>query len=84
MQLCLPAKCSQDKLHLILAPFWIQRNQSAKGRGLTPGALNLPNAATFNTVPHAVVTPATKLFSLLLHNDNFVTVMNYNVNICVS
>lgn len=35
--------------------------------------LNLPNAATFKTVPHAVVTPNHKnisLISLLLHNCN--------------
>jgi hypothetical protein len=32
-----------------------------------------------NTVPHGVVTPD-HLFSLLLHNCNFVTVMDHNVN----
>ena len=37
----------------------------------------------FNTVPHVVVTPTIKLFSLLLHNCNFATVMNNNANICV-
>lgn len=36
----------------------------------------------FNTVPHAVVTPSIKLFSLLLYNCNFVTVMNHDVIIC--
>nr|KAF6392725.1 hypothetical protein mPipKuh1_007903 [Pipistrellus kuhlii] len=36
--------------------------------------LNLSNATTFNTVPHVVVTPIIKLFSLLLHNCNFSTV----------
>lgn len=40
--------------------------------------LNLPNAVT---LPHAVVTPAVKLFSLLLNNCNFASVMNYNINI---
>jgi hypothetical protein len=44
--------------------------------------LNLPNAAISNTVPHVVVTPPTiKLFLLLLHNSNFATVRNRNVNI---
>ena len=28
----------------------------------------------FNTVPHVVVTPTTKLFSLLIHNCNSATV----------
>ena len=36
----------------------------------------------FNTVPHVVVTSQTiKLCILLLHNYNFATVMNHNVNI---
>ena len=35
----------------------------------------------FNTAPHVVVTPAIKLFSLLLLNCNFATVMDHNVNI---
>lgn len=35
--------------------------------------LNLPNAVTLNTVPH-VVSPAIKLFLVLLNNCNFVTV----------
>jgi hypothetical protein len=30
----------------------------------------------FNTVPPVVVTPTIKLFSLLLHNCNFATIMN--------
>jgi hypothetical protein len=34
----------------------------------------------FNTVPH-VVTPNIELFLLLLHDCNFATAMNYNVNI---
>ena len=34
----------------------------------------------FNTVPHVVVTSNHKIISLLLHNCNFATVMNYNVN----
>lgn len=34
----------------------------------------------FNTVPHTVMTPVIELFSLLLHNSNFVTVMIPNVN----
>lgn len=32
-------------------------------------------------VSHAVVTPNHKLMSLLLHNYNFATVLNRNVNI---
>jgi hypothetical protein len=35
----------------------------------------------FNTVRHVVVTPNHEMISLLLHNSNFVTVMNHNVNI---
>jgi hypothetical protein len=35
----------------------------------------------FNTVPHVVVTPKHKMISILLHNYNFATVINYNVNI---
>jgi hypothetical protein len=37
----------------------------------------------FNTVPHAVVTLPThrKIILLLLHNCNFASVMNHNVNI---
>jgi hypothetical protein len=35
----------------------------------------------FNTVPHVVVTPIVKSFSLLLHNWNFATVMNRSINI---
>jgi hypothetical protein len=46
--------------------------------------LNLPDAVTdpFNTaVPHVMVTPPTaKLFSFLLQNCNFATVMNCNIN----
>lgn len=40
--------------------------------------LNLPNAVT---LPQVVVTHNHKMISLLLHNSNFATVMNYNVNI---
>ena len=45
--------------------------------------LSLPNAAALCVVPRVVVTPNTKLFLLLLHNCDFATVMNLNVNICV-
>ena len=34
----------------------------------------------FNTVPPVAMTPTIKLFSLLLHNCNFATVMKYDVN----
>jgi hypothetical protein len=33
----------------------------------------------FNSVPHVVVTPRHIFFLLLLHNYNFITVMNHNV-----
>ena len=35
----------------------------------------------FNTVTYVVVTPTIKLFLLLLHNHNFATDMNCNLNI---
>jgi len=35
----------------------------------------------FNTVPHVVVTHNQNIISLLLHNFNFGTVVNHNVNI---
>ena len=37
----------------------------------------------FNTVPHVVLTPTIKIFSLLLYYCNFSTVVNHNVNICI-
>jgi hypothetical protein len=43
--------------------------------------LNFPNAAIlFKTVPHVVVTANYKIL-LLLHNCNFATVLNHNINI---
>jgi hypothetical protein len=36
----------------------------------------------FNTAPHVLVAPTIMLFLLLLHNHNFATVLNCNVNIC--
>lgn len=36
-----------------------------------------------DTAPQVVGTPTVNLFSLLLHNFNFATVMHHNVNICV-
>ena len=36
-----------------------------------------------NTVPHVVLTPTIRLFLLLLHNCNFATAIDQNVNICV-
>ena len=35
----------------------------------------------FNTIPYIVVNPNFKIMLLLLHNYNFVTFMNLNVNI---
>lgn len=45
--------------------------------------LNLPNVVTLNTVLHVVVTHnmKIKLFSLLLPNCNFTTVINRTVDI---
>lgn len=43
--------------------------------------LNLPNAATYNTVLHTVVTPAIKLLLLPLHDWNFGAVMYCYVDI---
>jgi hypothetical protein len=47
---------------------------------LREAALTFPNAVTVNTV-HVVLTPSHNIILLLLHNYNFATVMNYNVNI---
>lgn len=44
--------------------------------------LSLPYAEAFNAAPH-VCCPSHKTTVLLLHNCNFATVMNYNVNICI-
>ena len=45
-----------------------------------PMVFNLPKPSyQFNTVLHVVVTPNHKP----LHNYNFATIMNCNVNICV-
>lgn len=35
-----------------------------------------------NTIHHIVVTPNYKIMSLLLHNYDFATVMNHNLNVC--
>ena len=42
--------------------------------------LNLPNAVTLGTFPHAVVTLNHNIILLLLHIYNF-AIMNHNVNI---
>ena len=55
---------------------------AAQSSPSVPVAQHLPNAWSSSTVPHVVVTPSIKLFLLLLHNCNFATVMNCNVNIC--
>jgi hypothetical protein len=47
-----------------------------------PVVLNLPDAATSFTVPHAMVTSNHKIILFLLHNCYVATVMNHNVNIC--
>lgn len=44
---------------------------------------DLPNAVTCNTVPHVMVIPNYKIFSLVLHNCKFATVRNSDVNFCV-
>jgi hypothetical protein len=38
------------------------------------------NLRSFNTVPHGVMTSNYTIISLLLHNCNFTTVMNHNIN----
>ena len=43
--------------------------------------LNLLMLRPFSTVPRVVVTPNHKIILLLLHNYNFATVINHNVNI---
>ena len=43
--------------------------------------LQLPNAATFNTVPHVVESPNYKIVFLSFQDCNFSTVMNQNLNI---
>ncbi|ERE74215.1 SPARC-related modular calcium-binding protein 1 [Cricetulus griseus] len=48
-------------------------------RGRCKVVLNLSLAVTLNTVPHVVVTPNHKIILLLLHNCNFITVTNFNV-----
>lgn len=40
-----------------------------------------PMPHLFKTVPHVVVTSNHEIISLLLHNCNFTTLMNHNVNI---
>ena len=52
-----------------------------QAKPITSVVLNLPTVVTFNTVPPAVVTPNHKLILLLLHNCNFATVMDHNINI---
>lgn len=38
----------------------------------------------FKTIPHAVETPTTQIFSLLLHSSHFTAIMNQtSINICV-
>lgn len=44
--------------------------------------LNLPDAASFNTASHVVVTPNHKTIPLLLQNCHLATVMNRNADIC--
>lgn len=43
--------------------------------------LNLPNSASFNAVPHVVVSPNHTFIYLLLYNCRFATVVNCNINI---
>jgi hypothetical protein len=67
---------------LISKPVPFSRGKK-RSLNLTTVVLNLPNVWLLNTVPHVVVTPSHKFISFLLHNYNFVTVMNHNANICV-
>ena len=48
-----------------------------------PVLLNRPNAVTFNTAPHAVVSPNYKIIYVATSYYNFATAMNYNVNLRV-
>ena len=43
--------------------------------------LNLLRLLPFDTVLHVVMIPSHKIILLLLHNCNFATVRNHNVNI---
>ena len=43
--------------------------------------LSLPNAVTFNTGPHVVLTPIHKITSLQFMTIIFATVINCNVNV---
>jgi hypothetical protein len=43
---------------------------------------NILRERPFSTVPHVVVTSTIKFFLFLLHNCNFSSVMNHNVNLC--
>lgn len=48
------------------------------------GAPSLPDAETLHTVPHVAVTDRHHTISLLLHNNDWATFMNLNVNIWFS
>lgn len=45
------------------------------------GVLTFLMLQCFNTNPHAVIKPNSKIISLLLQKCRFVTVINYNANI---
>ena len=54
--------------------------QRAQALGSRAVVSNLPNAVTLEYgSPCCGDPPTTRLFSLLLHNCNFATVMNHNV-----
>lgn len=67
---------------LKVVPSVTPRSRTQTSFPCNAAALSRPNAVAFNTVPHAVVSPTTTLLAFPLHNSNFASVMNHNVNIC--
>lgn len=82
MHICVGALCMHKSTSLAISFDLCIEEMSFLPNWFKPVVLNLPNAAIlYFTVPN-VVTPNQKLFSLLLHNFNFATVMNNNINAC--
>jgi hypothetical protein len=59
----------------------LQYTVLANSKGLTWRFSTFLMLLPCNTIPHAVVSPGHTVTSLLLHNGNFATVMNRNVDI---
>ena len=67
---------SRRKIHHLQSSFFLACQED----GTRPVVLNLPNAVTLEYgSPCCGDPPTTRLFSLLLHNCNFATVINQNV-----